>query len=558
MLNLRERMAAAWRTDSDLALFRGVLVVRWLLLAVIPVTSGILSPDAGPRAERVWLGIGAAAAYLLVLTLFDRRVSEAVKRGPWLAIVDFALLTALYFIDNGPGPGTSEPFWVLSTSTLLIPGLYGGVAIGLAGGLAWSSTSVVVCLLRGWPAAQVFGWGGLQDFFGVIMLSTIWAYGVGSVRSLDRVRRRLNEDASALTRTRAEVDRRKREIVALLDVGEAMLDRSDSDEILGVVLTSLVDMGFSSVRIWFMDDGRAVPVLGGRGASATRSEDDELLAEAVAAGRQILIEEDTVVCGEAVHAPAVVVPIAGQDEAAGLMVVESGDGSGFSDERLELLGLFAEQVSMSRRHLELRAHAGEYAVAEERNRLTRALHDTVVRRLRGASLLLDTALGSDGPEDVHARLGQVRACVAGALTDLRFSVLEWEGSEGESDVAGTVQRYVEEFATLSGLSVVLDVRGSARDLDQEACRDLLRVLQEALSNVWRHSGAQNVRVQLAFEASGVTLSITDDGRGFDTTHARTAGIGLRGMRSRGERHSGRFSLVTGPGEGTRVQVWMPC
>jgi signal transduction histidine kinase len=91
---------------------------------------------------------------------------------------------------------------------------------------------------------------------------------------------------------------------------------------------------------------------------------------------------------------------------------------------------------------------------------------------------------------------------------------------------------------------------------QEKSQALYRIMQEALSNVSRHSRASKVVVDLRGSHDNITLSIEDDGCGFDLQEVY-AGVGLRSMRERAERFSGLFRVESAPGRGTRVCVEIP-
>jgi two-component system NarL family sensor kinase len=85
---------------------------------------------------------------------------------------------------------------------------------------------------------------------------------------------------------------------------------------------------------------------------------------------------------------------------------------------------------------------------------------------------------------------------------------------------------------------------------------LLRVTQEALANVARHSNASRAEIQLAWEGEQLRLSVRDDGRGFDVAAAEGTGIGLASMRERVEALGGVLVLASAPGE-TRVEAYVP-
>jgi signal transduction histidine kinase len=98
--------------------------------------------------------------------------------------------------------------------------------------------------------------------------------------------------------------------------------------------------------------------------------------------------------------------------------------------------------------------------------------------------------------------------------------------------------------------------GFPQELPGEANVELLRVLQEALANARRHSGARNVEVGLRMEGEVLVAGVIDDGRGFDRGSVR-AGVGLSAMRERVEGLGGKIEVESSPGEGTRVAVRIP-
>ena len=93
-------------------------------------------------------------------------------------------------------------------------------------------------------------------------------------------------------------------------------------------------------------------------------------------------------------------------------------------------------------------------------------------------------------------------------------------------------------------------------LSAKASVELLRIMQEALANVRRHSAARNVEVRLRTDVEAILLEVTDDGRGFDPMGAQ-GGVGLVGMRERVEELGGEIEVKSRPGEGTEVTVRVP-
>jgi signal transduction histidine kinase len=168
----------------------------------------------------------------------------------------------------------------------------------------------------------------------------------------------------------------------------------------------------------------------------------------------------------------------------------------------------------------------------------------------------------DGHPDAHRALGRIDDLVArlGALdAELREvgiaaeagSVLHGSLSATLADVAGT---YSDRFETELGLDDDLD----DVELTDSQRIALVRVVQSALANVARHSGARRANVTVRSDENGVHAEVADDGSGFDVERALvTNRVGLAGMRERVRLLGGRFEVASEPGRGTTVRLHLP-
>jgi PAS domain S-box-containing protein len=194
----------------------------------------------------------------------------------------------------------------------------------------------------------------------------------------------------------------------------------------------------------------------------------------------------------------------------------------------------------------------------ERRRIARDLHDVVLQDLSGAlqSLRLThlRAKGSGGELD----LGEELEALGRATSGLRSAMYDLRHEEKERPFVKSVESLVEMNRQLTpGRGTVLEVEeGLPEELPREASVELLRVLQEALVNARRHSGAGSVEVRLRAEGGTLVAEVTDDGKGFDTASTR-AGVGLSAMRERVEGLGGAFEVESQAGEGTKVRVTVP-
>jgi signal transduction histidine kinase len=148
-----------------------------------------------------------------------------------------------------------------------------------------------------------------------------------------------------------------------------------------------------------------------------------------------------------------------------------------------------------------------------------------------------------------------------SLTEARRSVMDLRASalEGQ-DLAAAIQSGTLLLTAGSNVQVSVDVSGPVTELPEEMEQHLLRIVQEAVTNVLKHAAARNIWVKIRVETRKLYLAILDDGRGFDQHDvfaSRGGHFGVIGMRERAERLGGELRLASHPGEGTQVEVTVP-
>lgn len=182
---------------------------------------------------------------------------------------------------------------------------------------------------------------------------------------------------------------------------------------------------------------------------------------------------------------------------------------------------------------------------EERLRMGRELHDST------GQLLLALRLGIAHLRQVHGTGAEDDAISEIEETALRidreirsFAFTHYPATVGHEGLGAALQYLARGFGARTGLCVTFTDRCQGRIGDGPIAVALLRVAQEALTNVHRHAGAAHVRVELAVGNDMIELSIRDDGRGISPEFESGAfsGVGLQGMRHRIERLAGQFSI----------------
>ena len=203
----------------------------------------------------------------------------------------------------------------------------------------------------------------------------------------------------------------------------------------------------------------------------------------------------------------------------------------------------------------LREKAALDAVAAERTRLARDLHDAVTQTLFSTTLIAEVIpdLWDMNPAEGRRRLEELRQLTRGALAEMRTLLVELRPNAlTEVPLATLLRQLTEAMVGRSRIAVQLSAEGERR-LPPDVQVGLYRIAQEALNNVVKHARATQAVVTLRL-GDTVRLTVADDGAGFDPNAVAADHLGLRIMRERAEAIGARLSVYSEPGEGTQVSV----
>lgn len=225
---------------------------------------------------------------------------------------------------------------------------------------------------------------------------------------------------------------------------------------------------------------------------------------------------------------------------------------------LAAVAIFAYFIS--RRNLKLAAEMRERtAVAAERNRLARDLHDTLEQGLTGIHLQLHSIGSSekDASQETRERLQSVDVLVRQCHAEMRQSIWNLRSVALEQfDLAEAIERAARSIALGSNLHLEVKRSGVAVKLPPLIEDNLLRIGQEAVTNAVKHARATRLTVELATAPESVTLTVADDGSGIQAT-TRPGHFGLTGMGERAVRIGGKLQVTANPSGGTTVRVEVP-
>lgn len=235
----------------------------------------------------------------------------------------------------------------------------------------------------------------------------------------------------------------------------------------------------------------------------------------------------------------------------------------FAPEDEETLVRFATAAAIAIDNAHLNQRLRTLAVAEERVRIAREIHDGMAQILAYVNTKAQAVkayLDKDKPEEASAQLEQLASAAREVYTDAREGIMALRTRVGPDQPLGeALQDYIERWELQSGIASSLEIEGEIQ-VSATVELQLLRILQEALSNARKHSGATQVEVRIHQERDRLIASVEDDGTGFDPSNRPREAFprfGLAIMRERAESIGGSLGLETSPGGGTRVKIEVP-
>jgi signal transduction histidine kinase len=255
------------------------------------------------------------------------------------------------------------------------------------------------------------------------------------------------------------------------------------------------------------------------------------------------------------------VPIRVRDQVFGnLYLTEKSGGDVFTDVDEEMVVALAAAAGIAIDNARLHARVADLALIEDRERIARDLHDTVIQRLFATGLSLQGTVRLAEKPEVVARLQQAVDDLDATVREVRSVIFELHTARipGRS-VRQEVLGLSTESSRALGFEPVVRFEGPIDTLvDDMLGEHILAVVREALANVARHAHATAASVTIAVEDGDLRLTVTDNGVGIRDPQT-AGGRGLDNMRQRAEKCGGRTTVESAPGGGTRVdwQVRLP-
>jgi signal transduction histidine kinase len=235
----------------------------------------------------------------------------------------------------------------------------------------------------------------------------------------------------------------------------------------------------------------------------------------------------------------------------------------FTAQDQAIIELLATHAGLAIENARLYGQVQQLRVVEERQRIGMDLHDGIIQSIYAVGLTLEYADSVLGDGDIAAARTRLRQAIEGlntAIRDIRAYILDLRPRRFEGDdLLVALERLLAEFKANTLMAVDYHASAEANAaLSQEGRMALFHIAQESLSNAAKHSRAARVAVRLEIQDDQVTLSVRDDGRGFDPAQAeRRTGHGLDNMHDRARALGGQVTIERPPAGGTEVRAVLP-
>lgn len=429
----------------------------------------------------------------------------------------------------------------------------------------------------------------LHDPPGIVLAFAGLAVGIAAFSFIvfgvvGRLEQRIVDQNRLLSAANQRAEQRNRELAAVLAVGRAGASSLELSEVLDKALDAILEVtSAESAEVWLRADHDELVLERQRGLAPdafreiTRFRWGEGLPGLTAeTGAPVLVHDlphDERFLRRSVKQLGFqsfcALPLRHRAEIVGVLCVAARDRVALCDEAEHgLLEGIGERLALAIENARLHAQVLDRAVLEERERIARELHDglaQVLGYINTQTLAVRKLIATGRTEEAQGQLRAMEETARTVYADVREAILGLRTPFAPAaGLVPSLRRYLDQYGEMAGVAVDLRVglRAGRTGLPGSTEIQLMRIVQEALSNIRKHADATRASVVLeGTGGNGLTVTVEDDGRGFPDGRPRDDGWphvgGLQTMRERAEAIGAGFEIATAPGRGTRVTVRLP-
>ncbi|MFQ5879144.1 MAG: GAF domain-containing protein, partial [Dehalococcoidia bacterium] len=375
-------------------------------------------------------------------------------------------------------------------------------------------------------------------------------------------------------------ERQNRELSALITVGKVATSTFDLQDLLTLSLDTVLGVTTAdAAEVWLIEQDDELIMRCTRGSyseaflEVPRFKVGEGVAGIVAqSGEPVVIadlpSDPSFVRRQVVEAGFhcfCAIPLRYRNRTVGVLTTAALSSEAVGKQDLRLLEGIGEWLALAIENARLYKDVQDAAVIQERERIAREMHDGMAQLLgyiNTQTLAVKKRLANEDLAEAREELTKMEDVARDLYADVREGILGLRTvATRQAGFLPTIREYAQRYSEMCGIEVEINgVASGLPLLEPSAEIQLIRIIQEALANVRKHSRATRASVELDGSGNDLQVTIADNGRGFDL--ARLPGIGwprfgLQSMRERAEAIGGSLNIGTAPGQGTRVTVRVP-
>lgn len=376
--------------------------------------------------------------------------------------------------------------------------------------------------------------------------------------------------------------RQNQEMLAMMAVGRAANSSLDLDEVLVKALDTILDVSTAeAAEVWLMEDNQELVMRCHRGIhreaflehtrfmvgegfpGIVAKTGEPVLAHDLASDPRLVRQR----IAEAGFRTFYVLPLRHQDGRIDVLAVAARSEEALVEPgELRLLDGIGESMAVAIENARLHQQIGNIAILGERERIAREMHDglaQVLAYINAQTSAISRHLADGRTEEAREEVIQLRDAAREVYADVREAILGLRiASAQPGHIWGSLQEYTEKFAVQTEIPVSWEGLDQAQLVSLESATEtqLMRIIQEALTNVRKHAAASRVTLSIGAENGCLSVAVEDDGKGFDTADVGSDGqsrFGLHTMRERAESVGSTLHLESVIGVGTKVTVRVP-
>ncbi|HRJ42133.1 MAG: PAS domain S-box protein [Caldilineaceae bacterium] len=387
------------------------------------------------------------------------------------------------------------------------------------------------------------------------------------VEAAESLRSHAQELESRVASRTQEIERRRRVAEGLHDVLTVLNTARPLEEILDLIVEQASQLlATDAIAIFRQDEDDPIPRIqaaryldtGGIATILPGREELQAFGSLVEDAGIDRTDDDAGMTQAGRYRSVLAVPLNVKGEIYGSICLYYRAARTFTREEKELAIAFADQAALAIENARLREQVSRSAVAAERTRLARDLHDAVTQTLFSTSLIAEVLpkIWERNPQEGIKRAGELRELTRGALAEMRALLLELRPTALIEAVLGDLLHQLADAVTgRARIPVSVTLEGEGK-LPSDAQIAFYRIAQESLNNIAKHSGASQALVKLYQDTERVVLEVEDNGRGFDPANIPSTHLGLTIMQERAATIGAHLEIDTVKGEHTRIRaIW---